>query len=170
MALYTDRIARDAAMQSLFLEGAMRIVTIAAAHQALIHSVMERLRKSRLHVSVAGIAELRLRNLEKAGLAFEFMNAMATCTTYVCNSVCGALEIRMCCGVALQTLPIDCFRRRFAEAEDLFYIAAQLYVLSAWPMAALARNPLAAMQHRKAGVRILSELLVDLTVTGLAGF
>ena len=78
MALHTDGIPGDAASQSLVLEGAMRIVTIAAIHQPFIHLVMERLRKSGLYVSVAGIAELRLRNLEKAGLASGFMNAMAT--------------------------------------------------------------------------------------------
>jgi hypothetical protein len=37
-------------------------------------------------------------------------------------------------------------------------------------MAVLARNTFAAMQQRKAGVRVLSELLAYLTVTGLAGF
>lgn len=120
MALHTDDVPGDAASQSRCLEGAVRIVTIAAAHQAFIHLVVERLRKSRLHVSVAGVAELRLRNLEKAGLASEFMNAMATQATYVCSSVCGTLEIRMGRGVALQALLIDCFRRRFAELEECF--------------------------------------------------
>lgn len=76
----------------------------------------------------------------------------------------------MCCGVALQALAIDCLRRRFAKPEDFFYIAARLYVLSARPMATLAGNALTAMQHRKAGVRILSELLANLAVTGLASF
>jgi hypothetical protein len=37
-------------------------------------------------------------------------------------------------------------------------------------MAALARNTFAAMQQRKPRVRILSEFLVYLTVTDLAGF
>ena len=42
-------------------------------------------------------------------------------------------------------------------------------MLSARPVAALARNAFAAMQQRKAGVRIISELLAYLCVTGLAG-
>jgi hypothetical protein len=37
-------------------------------------------------------------------------------------------------------------------------------------MAALARNAFAAMQHRKAGVRILREFFVYFAVTDLAGF
>ena len=60
MALYTDGVPGDAALQFLLLEGAMGIVAIAASHQPFIHFMMERLRKSRLHVRVAGIAELRL--------------------------------------------------------------------------------------------------------------
>jgi hypothetical protein len=118
MALHADDVPGDAASKSRCLEGAVRIVTIAAAHQAFIHLVVERLRKSGLHVSVAGKAELRLRNLEKVGLASDFMNAMATQATYVCISVCGTLEIRMCRGMAFQALLIDCFRRRFGELEQ----------------------------------------------------
>jgi hypothetical protein len=120
MALHTDDIPGDAASQSRLLECPMWIVAIAAVHQTFVHLMVERLRKSRLHVSVAGIAELRLRNLEKAGFASEFMNAMATHATYVCNPVCGALEIRMGRGVALQALLIDCLRRRFGELEECF--------------------------------------------------
>ena len=60
MALYADGVPSDTASQFVLLECAMRIVTIAAIHQPFIHLVMERLRKSGLDVSVAGIAELRL--------------------------------------------------------------------------------------------------------------
>jgi hypothetical protein len=77
----------------------------------------------------------------------------------------------MCRGVALKALAIDSFRRRFAELEERFQIAASsLYMLSARPMAALARNAFAAMQQRKAGVRILRKFFVYLAVTDLAGF
>jgi hypothetical protein len=77
----------------------------------------------------------------------------------------------MCPGVALQALVIDCFRRRIAESEECFQAsAACLYVLSARSMAALAGSAFAAMQHRKAGMRILGELLAYFTVTGFAGF
>jgi hypothetical protein len=170
MALHTGGIAGDAASQSLLLEVSMWIVAIAATHQTFVHLVVERLRKSGLHVSVAGIAELRLRDLEKAGLASGFMNAVTTHATYVCSSVCGALEVRMCRGMALQALAIDCLRCCFGEPEEGFQTAAaSLYMFSARSMAALAGDAFAAMQHRKAGVRILSELLVDLSVTDLAG-
>jgi hypothetical protein len=95
MALHADNVPGDAASQFLLFECPVWIMTIATVHQALIHLVVERLRKSGFYVSVAGIAELRLRNLEKAVLAAEFMNAMATQATNVCSSVCGTIEIRM---------------------------------------------------------------------------
>ena len=96
---------------------------------------------------------------------------MATHAAHARSSVCGAVEVRMCRGVALQTLAIDFFRRRFVEQEECFQAAAScLYMLSARPMAAFAGNAFAAMQHRKAGVRIHSELLAYLAVTGFAGF
>ena len=98
------------------------------------------------------------------------MDAMATHAAHARSSVCGAVKIRMCGGVALQTLAIDFFRRRFVEQEECFQVASSsLYMLSARPMAALAGNAFAAMQQREAGVRILSELRAYLAVTGLAG-
>jgi hypothetical protein len=118
MALHTHGVPGDAASQLLLLECPVWIVTIAAVHQAFVHFMVERLRKSGLDVSVAGIAKLRLRNLEKAVLASEFMNAMATQATNVGSSVCGAIEIRMCRGMALQALAINRFRRRFVELEE----------------------------------------------------
>ena len=118
MALYTDGVPGDAASQFLLLERAVRIVTITAVHQALVHLMVERLSKSGLDVSVAGIAELRLRNFEKVVLASGFMNAMATQATNLGSSVCGAIEIRMCRGMALQALAINRFRRRFVELEE----------------------------------------------------
>ena len=88
MALHTDDIPSDAASQSRLLECPVWIVTIAAVHQAFVHLMVERLRKSRLHVSVAGIAKLWLGNLKKAGLVFKFVNAVATRATYACIAVC----------------------------------------------------------------------------------
>ena len=103
-------------------------------------------------------------------MAFEFMDAMATHAAHARGSVCGAVKIRMCRGVAPQALAIDFFRRRLVEQEERFQAAAPcLYMLSARPMAALAGNTFAAMHHRKAGVRIHSELLAYLAVTGFAG-
>jgi hypothetical protein len=123
MALHTHNVPCDAASQFLLFECPVWIVTIAAIHQALIHLMVERLRKSGLDVSVAGIAKLRLRNLEKVLLASKFMNAMATQATNFCGSVCRSIEIRVRRGVALQALVIDLFRRRFVELEECLQAA-----------------------------------------------
>src|ERR1700742_4660541 len=98
--------------------------------------MMKRLRKSRLYISVAGIAKLRLRNLEKTLFTLRRVYAMAARATYACIAVCRALEIRMRRGVTLQALFIRCFRRQFAEPDDLFYVAASLHMLSARPVTA----------------------------------
>jgi hypothetical protein len=95
MTLHADSVPGDAASQFLLLECPVWIVTIAAVNQAFIHLMVERLRKSGLDVSVAGVAELRLRNLEKVVRASGFMNAMATQAANLCSSVCGAIEIRV---------------------------------------------------------------------------
>lgn len=170
VTFYADRIARDAAMQSLVLEGAMWVVTIAAIYQPFIHLVVKGLRKGRLYISVAGITKLRLRNLKKAGLAFRFVNAVATRATYACIAVCGSLEIGMRCGVAFQALVIGGLRRHFAEPEDLFYITASLHMLSARPVTAFACHPFASVQQCEPGVRILREFLSNVFMAGLAGF
>lgn len=107
--------------------------------------MMKWLRKSRLYISVAGVAKLRLCGLEKADIVFKFVNAVATRATYACTAVCGALEIRMRLSVTLQTLFVRRFRRHFAESEDLFDITAPLYMLSARPVAAFACHSLAAV-------------------------
>ena len=60
VALHTDRIAGDAAVEPFVLERAVWIMAVAAAHEPLVHFVMEWLRKSWLYIGVAGVAKLRL--------------------------------------------------------------------------------------------------------------
>lgn len=59
------------------LECAVRIVTIAAVHQAFIHLVMKGLSERRLGVRMAGVAEPRLRYLQKVVFALRLMYAVA---------------------------------------------------------------------------------------------
>ena len=170
VTLHASDVSSDAASQSLLFEVPVWIVTIAAAHQAFVHLVVERLRKSWLHISVAGIAELWLRNLEQAGFTSKLMNAVTTHAAYVCTSVCRSFKIGMCPGMAFQTLVIDSFRSRIAEPKECLQAAtSSLHMLSARSMAALAGNTFAAVRHRKSRVRILRKLLAYLAVTGFAG-
>lgn len=60
MALHAHRIAGHAAMQAFLLESAVRIVTIAAAHQPLVHLVVEGLREGRFYIRVTAVAKFWL--------------------------------------------------------------------------------------------------------------
>jgi hypothetical protein len=64
MALAANGVLIGSRLQLLGFEGAMRVVTIATGDQPFVHLVMEGLRERRFHISVAGVAKLRLRNFE----------------------------------------------------------------------------------------------------------
>jgi hypothetical protein len=64
MAFHADRVSGNATVQLLLLKRSVRIVTVAAADQPFVHLVVEGLRKGRLDIGMAGVTELRLRNLE----------------------------------------------------------------------------------------------------------
>src|SRR5262249_46121933 len=78
-AIHANRTACHTAMQALVSKRAVRIMTITAACQAFVDSVMEGLRKGWLDIAMAGIAKLWLFNFEKTGFAVKFVNAMTTC-------------------------------------------------------------------------------------------
>src|SRR5690242_17749556 len=82
VALHADGILGNAAAQLLPPEGAMWIVTVAAAHQPFVHLVVERLRKGWLYIVMARVTELRLGNREQMLFALIGMYAMATRTPY----------------------------------------------------------------------------------------
>jgi len=170
VALHAYHIARDTAVQAFLFECSMRIVAIAAVHQPLVHFVMKRLRESWLYIRVAAIAELWLRNFEKALLARKFVNAMATCTAHSGFPVCGSLKIRMCRGMTLQTLFVHLLGCGFAESEDFLHIAAAFDMFSTRPVTGFAGDTLSTVQHGETRVWILGELLVYVLMAGLAGF
>ena len=145
VALHANCIAGHTAMQALVFKRAMRIMTITAAYQAFVDSVMEGLRKSWLDIAMAGIAKLWLLNFEKAGFAVKFVNAMTTCAAYPCFAMCSPLEIRMSCGVALQALFICRLRCCLAELKDLCGVTARLHMILAWSVTAFACHSFAAV-------------------------
>jgi hypothetical protein len=65
VALGADRILIGRGLQVVVPEGAVRIVAVAALHQAFIHLVVEGHIERRLHVGVALKAERGLRSLEQ---------------------------------------------------------------------------------------------------------
>ncbi len=60
MAFETGRILRCSCSQLPRLESAVRIVAVAAFHQALVNPVMKRPRKLLFRFDMAGVAQLRL--------------------------------------------------------------------------------------------------------------
>ena len=81
MALSADFVLVGRGLELLALERTMRIMTVAAFHQSLIHPVMEGLGKRRLYVRVAPIAELGLRYFQQARFTLEIVHTVATGAT-----------------------------------------------------------------------------------------
>ncbi len=82
MALGADSIPVRSCLKVLILESAMRVMAVAALDQALIHSVVEGLRKCGLHIRMAGVAKPRLGDLEQARFRLRLMDAVATCAAH----------------------------------------------------------------------------------------
>ena len=104
MAFHTNGIAGNASTQLPLLECSMRVVTITAADQALVHLVVKGLRKGRLDIGVAGITELRLRYLQQMFLILKRVDAVTACTSHICHPVRGTLKVGMRSFMAAKTL------------------------------------------------------------------
>ena len=64
VALGADSVPISSGLQIFVLERPVRVMAVAALDQALIYSVMERLRKCRLDVRMAGVAKPWLGDFE----------------------------------------------------------------------------------------------------------
>lgn len=78
MALRADSILIGCRFDQLALKCSVWVMAIAALHQPFIHLVVKRLRKGRLHIGMAGVAELWLGNLEQTRFILEAMHTVAT--------------------------------------------------------------------------------------------
>jgi hypothetical protein len=170
MALSADLIVVGGRLKLFVLECAVRIVTVAASHQALVHFVMERLSKCRLHIGMAGVAELGLRNPKKAGFIRKAMHAVATGAAQSGLAMSGLFEVGVRCCVAAEAGSVDLFCRRLGKLKNLRNVATAIDVKLARSMAAFAGHSLAAMQQGKAGMRVCPKLLNNLAMASLAGF
>jgi hypothetical protein len=102
MALGADQVLIGSRFQVVLLESAMRVVAIAAVDRAFVHRVVEWHSERPLHVAVALVAQLRLRNLEQARFAGGLMHAVATGAAHVGFGMLRTLEVGVCPGVATQ--------------------------------------------------------------------
>ena len=95
MALATNRILVGGRPQVLVLECTVRIMAVAACHQPFVHLVVEGLCERRFNIRMAGIAKLRLGDLQQARLIHGTMHAMATDAAYPCLAVGRAFKVGM---------------------------------------------------------------------------
>lgn len=134
----------------------MRIVAITAVHQTFIDLVVEGHMELRLNLSVAAIAELRLRGLEEVRLVhLAGVDAVAADAAHIAFSVGRTLKIGMLTLVTVETLVIDILGRGLGKAKYLRYIAAAIDVGFAWTMTALASHAFATMGQSQLAVRII---------------
>src|SRR5450631_459211 len=124
MALHADRIPEGGGLQSLLLKRSMRVVTVAAFHQAFIHLVMKRLGEVRLDVGMASVAKRGLRSLQKVSFFLEAVDGMAIQAADIGLTVSGTREVGVIALMAGQALLVDLIRCRLGKAKDLGGIAA----------------------------------------------
>jgi hypothetical protein len=107
VALGADRILIRGGLQHLALEGAVRIMAVAAGHEPFIHFVVKWLSKLRFDIRVAGVAKLWLGDFEEIGFACERMYAVTVRATYLGLAMRRALKVRVRFGVTGQTARVD---------------------------------------------------------------
>jgi len=145
--------------QVVWFERAMHIVTVAAANRAFGHRVVERHGKGPLHVGMTAVAELRLGNFEQARIFSKSMHTVTTGAAYAGPGMWRTLEIRVHSGMASEAYGTNLLCRCLGEAKDLGRIPPGIHVRLARSVAALARNPLPAMQERQPRVGVFAETL-----------
>lgn len=165
VALRADCILIGGGLQVGFVECAVRIVAVAAAHRALIDRVMERHVERRLLVAVALEAELGLFSLQQLLRSFGIVNAVAAEAADAGFGMRRAIEIRVSAGVAAEAGGVNLFGTELADVLNLCDIAAAFDVGLAGTVATLARDALAGMFQGETRVGVISELLHHVRVT-----
>jgi len=170
VALGADGVLGRADAKLLRLEGAVRIMAVAACDQPFVHLVVEGLGECRLDIRMAAITELGLRNLKQVFIRLRLVNAMAAVAAYAGFAVGGPRKIGVGGRMAAKTLLVDHPGRRFTKLEYLRGVPARIDVRLARPMAVLAGNATIAVQEGHADMRILGKFLDFVLVTGSACF
>lgn len=111
MAFGTNGVLGCTRLQQARLKGAMWVVAVRTLQQPFINPVVKRLRKSRLDICMALIAEVRLFHFEHGRLRFELVDAVAVGATDEGLAMRGSLEVRVLPNVAGQALFFHLLRR-----------------------------------------------------------
>jgi hypothetical protein len=169
MALGADSVLIGGGLQVVVPEGSVRIVAIAAADRAFVHWMMERHIEGRFGIGVALEAELGLFGLQQMLRRLRSVDAVAAEAADVGFGMRGAVEVGVRASMAAETSVVDLFGAHLAEAANLRDIATALDVSLAGTVAAFACHTLAGVFESETRMRIVSEFLHDVRVTGGAG-
>ena len=131
--------------------------------------MVERLRKRRLNICMALVAERGLTLFEQGGLRLGLVDTMAAGAADESIAVGGPVKIRMIFRMAGQASCSDLFWSCFGELKDLRRLAAAVNVGLAGPVATLACHALAAVLKCQLGMRIPGEALHLVLMAGGAG-
>jgi hypothetical protein len=160
----TKGVLLDGWPATLHFVSAVRVVTIRALNQSLIHLVVEGRGELRLDIGVALVAEGRLRRFEQ-GLYLAVVNVVAACATYIARGVIRVVKAPVLCQMALQTLGVHFLCAFIGRIEDFGFVAAFRMCLTR-AMAILTSYSVAALHPRRLEMRITGKVLRDLFVAG----
>lgn len=169
VALGADGVLVGRGSQIDQIERAVRVMAVGALDQAFIHPVVNRQIELRFLVSVAPVAEPRLRSLQEVFLCLAVVYAVAADATHICLSVRRTLEVGMRRPMAAQTRRIHFLVRMLRGVEDLRDIAASVNVRLACPVAVFTGHAIGAVHLGHLGVRVFRKLLADFFVAAGAG-
>ena len=95
VAIEAELVLRSGRSQLMCKKTSMRVVAIAAVHQAFIYFVVEGLGKIRLHIEMAGVTKLRLSNFQQLCLNLGSVNGVAINAANIIFNVLRAQKIRV---------------------------------------------------------------------------
>ena len=179
VALVTDSVLRGGGSQLAGQESTVRIVAVAAFHQAFVHAVMKWAVELLLGLKVAPVAKLRLRHFHQVFRLFRVVRRMAIDAAHVVLQVrrTRIVAVFFAVGVAPQAAGADIFCGGVLKGKNLSLVASPLDVLFPGAMTRFASVPLRSFLgiQRRYVVRrrfvILKEILGGhVFVAGLTSF
>jgi NAD(P)-dependent dehydrogenase (short-subunit alcohol dehydrogenase family) len=149
-------------------------MAIRALHQSFFHPMMERHVELRLHVDVARVAEFRLSLGQQELIGQSLVGRMAAEAAEVILAMRRARKVRVILAgaVAHKAALIDGLRRCLLETKDLGGIPGIIDVVTPRSVAGFAAllGRSAMLVERRLPMRRFLEILVEVFVTGFAGF
>ena len=172
MALEADGVSAGERADLAHGRGSVRIMAVIALHQALIHAVVKRFGKIRFGRGMTAVAQLGLGLDEQVLFFFGVMGRVAVDTADVAAGVARFRKMRlpMAFAMATQAARTGLLSRLPRETENPGFVAAPGNVIRAGAMAALAALARRFLIQRGLPVRTFLPRVVDVLMTGLAGF